>query len=141
MRNSFGKLHRLTVKGFRSIRAIEGLALDDINIVIGQNGAGKSNFVNLFRFLARLAREELQDYVVKQGGLAKILHFGPKVTNRLELYFQSDANEYEVALEPTNEGTLRSSRSRPYCCNQRRPRPSCSMNRNWDCTHLIGGRP
>lgn len=106
MRNSFGKLQRLSVKGFRSIRSIEGLALDDINIVIGQNGAGKSNFVNLFRFLARLAREELQDYLVKQGGLAKILYFGPKVTNRLELYFQSDANEYEVALEPTSEGGL-----------------------------------
>jgi predicted ATPase len=106
MQDNFGKIERLTVKGFKSIRMIDGLELDELNIVIGQNGAGKSNFVSLFRFLARLSREELQEYVTKQGGLAKIMHFGPKVTDRLELYFRSDVNEYDVVLEPTAEGTL-----------------------------------
>jgi predicted ATPase len=106
MQNKFGKLQWLTVKGYESIRSIERLELSDLNIIIGQNGAGKSNFVSLFRFLARLAREELQDYIVKQGGINKILHFGPRITQRLELYFQSDVNEYNVVLEPTSEGTL-----------------------------------
>lgn len=106
MQNEFGKLQRLTVKGYKSIRSIDGLRLSDLNIVIGQNGVGKSNFVSLFRFLARLAREELQDYIVKQGGVNKILHFGPRVTRRLEIYFRSDVNEYEAVLEPTAEGGL-----------------------------------
>jgi predicted ATPase len=106
MQNSFGKLQTLTVMGYKSIRALDKLELRDLNIVIGPNGAGKSNFVSLFRFLGRLAREELQDYVVKQGGLNKILYFGPKITDKLMLYFRSDVNEYSATLEPTSEGTL-----------------------------------
>jgi predicted ATPase len=106
MQNKFGKLQTLSIKGYKSIREIDRLELSDINIVIGQNGAGKSNFVSLFRLLARLAREELQDYVVKQGGLNKILHFGPQATQRLEIHFRSDVNEYSAILEPTAEGTL-----------------------------------
>jgi predicted ATPase len=78
MRNEFGKLQTLTVKGYKSIEEVNRLELYDINIIIGPNGVGKSNFVSLFHFLARLAREELQDHVTKQGGLNKILHFGPK---------------------------------------------------------------
>lgn len=106
MDNKFGRLQTLTVTGYKSIKSIDKLELNDINIVVGQNGAGKSNFVSLFRFLARLAREELQDYVVKQGGLNKILFFGSKITKELTLYFQSDVNEYKAILEPTSEGTL-----------------------------------
>ena len=106
MQNKFGKLQTVTLKGYKSIRSIDGLALHDLNIVIGPNGAGKSNFVSLFQFLARLAREELQDYIVKQGGLEKILHFGPRVTDKLVVAFEFDANEYKAILEPTSEGTL-----------------------------------
>lgn len=106
MANTFGKLNYLTVKGYRSIQSVEKLALDDINIVIGQNGAGKSNFVNLFRLLSRLAREELQDYVAKQGGLDRLLFFGPKATNKMEIAFRSDANEYCAVMEPSVDGRL-----------------------------------
>lgn len=106
MKNTFGKLQRLTVKGYKSIKEIDALVLSDINIIIGQNGAGKSNFVSLFRFLSRLAREELQDYIIKQGGLNKILYFGPKTTERIEISFKSDLNNYFVSLQPTADGLL-----------------------------------
>ncbi|MGP9820181.1 AAA family ATPase [Salinarimonas sp. NSM] len=106
MQNKFRKLETLTLKGFKSIRAIDALAFADINIVLGPNGAGKSNFVGFFPFIARLAREELQDYVAKQGGLDKLLFFGPKTTEKLEIRFRSDRNEYSATLEPTTEGGL-----------------------------------
>ena len=106
MKDRFGKLRRLTVTGFKSIRAVENLELRDINIVIGPNGAGKSNFVGLFRMLSRLAREELQDYLTSQGGLNKVLHFGPRTTNVLSLDVESDRNRYAAALKPTAEGLL-----------------------------------
>lgn len=102
----FGKLQALTIVGYKSIRAVRDLELRDLNIVVGPNGAGKSNLVGLFRLLGRLAREELQDYVAKQGGLNKILHFGPKVTGRMELSFRSNRFGYGCVFEPTAEGTL-----------------------------------
>jgi predicted ATPase len=106
MENQFGKLQTLTVKGYKSIRSIDRLQLRDLNILIGQNGAGKSNFVSLFQFLARLARDELQDAVVKQGGLDKILYFGPRVTEKLVIGFESRENKYAAYLVPTSDGTL-----------------------------------
>lgn len=106
MEKKFGKLQRLQVLGFKSIQIAGPLDLREINIVIGQNGAGKSNFISLFRFLGKLAREELQDELVKQGGLEKLLYFGPSVTHYLALYFIADANSYEVVLEPTVAGGL-----------------------------------
>ena len=39
------ELANITIKGFRSIAAIENLALGAINVLIGSNGSGKSNFV------------------------------------------------------------------------------------------------
>ncbi len=106
MQNKFRKLQTLTLKGFKSIRAIEELPFADINIVLGPNGAGKSNFVGFFPFIARLAREELQDYVAKQGGIEKVLFFGPSNTSQLRVYFRSDLSEYSATLEPTSDGGL-----------------------------------
>jgi predicted ATPase len=39
------ELDFITVKGFKSISSIEKLALRPINIPIGANGSGKSNFI------------------------------------------------------------------------------------------------
>lgn len=106
MQDQFGKIQNLQLRGYESIRGLKDLALDDINIVIGQNGAGKSNFVGIFRFLARLVREELQAFVTKQGGLQKILHFGPQVTEEMSTDVRSDRNRYEAAFAPTEDGLL-----------------------------------
>ncbi len=106
MKDEFGKLQSITVKGFKSIRALEAMRLQDINVVIGPNGAGKSNFVGLFKFLSRLAREETQLYVAQQGGLDKVLHFGPKVTNVFEIEIVSLDMRYAMRGAPTVDGRL-----------------------------------
>ncbi len=106
MENKFGKIQTLTVHGYKSIRSIDRLELRDLNIIIGANGAGKSNFVSLFQFIGRLARDELDDTVVSLGGLDKILYFGPRMTPQLGVYFRSDTNVYTANLIPTPDGTL-----------------------------------
>lgn len=97
------ELDSITVKGFKSIASIEKLKLGDINVVIGPNGSGKSNFIGVFSFLHAIREGHLQDYVVKAGGADKILHFGAKVTQELEIHisFQEGVNQYSIALEAT----------------------------------------
>ncbi len=51
MKNS---LDRLTVKGFKSINDLEDFELTHLNIIIGGNGAGKSNLISFFRMLRAL---------------------------------------------------------------------------------------
>ena len=97
------ELDTITIKGFKSIAAIEQLRLNAINIVIGPNGSGKSNFIGVFSFLHALREGHLQEYVIRAGGADRILHFGSKVTETLSIHisFQSERNQYEIQLQPT----------------------------------------
>lgn len=47
-------LDKLTIRGFKSIRALEEFELKDLNVLIGGNGAGKSNLVDFFRLLRKI---------------------------------------------------------------------------------------
>lgn len=41
-------LDRLTIRGFKSIEALEQLELKRLNVIVGANGAGKSNLIAFF---------------------------------------------------------------------------------------------
>ena len=43
-------LKRIRINGYKSIEKLD-LQMSSINILIGANGAGKSNFISLFTFL------------------------------------------------------------------------------------------
>lgn len=68
------ELDSITVKGFKSIASIEDLKLGPINVLIGANGSGKSNFIEVFSFLNAIREGRLQRYVAKAGGAEKVLH-------------------------------------------------------------------
>ena len=55
------KLNTLTIKGFKSIRALENFQLNNLNVLIGGNGAGKSNFIDFFRLLRAMMGLSLPD--------------------------------------------------------------------------------
>lgn len=45
------ELDYITIMGFKSIGSVVKLALKPINVVVGANGSGKSNFIGAFSFL------------------------------------------------------------------------------------------
>ncbi len=102
------ELDTITIKGFKSIASVEKLKLGAINVVIGSNGSGKSNFIGVFSFLHAIREGHLQDYVIKAGGADKMLHFGAKVTKKLHIRisFKDNPIEYEIELEPTDADEL-----------------------------------
>ena len=102
------ELDTITVKGFKSIASIEKLKLGAINVVIGPNGSGKSNFIGVFAFLHAIRAGHLQDYVIKSGGADKVLHFGAKVTQKLDIHvsFKGERNQYRLILAPTDADEL-----------------------------------
>lgn len=93
-------LSRIQVKGFKSIREMD-LELRALNVLIGANGAGKSNFVQVFYLLNQIMESRLQSYVAKLGGADNLLYFGQKATNELRIRLHFDPNGYDVALTPT----------------------------------------
>ena len=59
----------IEIKGYKSIKE-QKVDFKDINILIGSNGSGKSNFISFFEFLNRLYNRNLQEYISLRGGLA-----------------------------------------------------------------------
>jgi len=81
----------ITIEGFRSIRSIKDFALRPINILIGANGSGKSNFLEAFRFLGEAHLRRIDSYVEYFGGAKKLLHFGSKTTQRIYIGLASSS--------------------------------------------------
>lgn len=95
-------LSLLTIQGFRSIRSAE-IELRALNVMIGANGAGKSNLIDFFRMLNYALTRGFQDpYQVQRGPASAILHFGGRDNGviRAELKFESDkgVNCYRFTL-------------------------------------------
>jgi predicted ATPase len=104
-------LDYITIKGFKSIASVEKLELRPINVLIGANGSGKSNFIGVFAFLHEIREGRLQHYVTASGGAEKLLHFGSKTTREMSFHlsFAGHANEYdeyELRLFPTEDDGL-----------------------------------
>ena len=97
-------LDYISIKGFRSIREINKLELRPINILIGANGSGKSNFVSTFSFLNAIRSGRLQAYTEQKGGANSIAHFGSKITPEVEIEvsFRDNVNGYSILLESTD---------------------------------------
>lgn len=116
------ELDYITIKGFKSIASVEKLTLTPINVVIGPNGAGKSNLIEVFSFLHAIREGHLQDYVGKAGGAEKLLHFGSKVTGRIEIHlsFSEETNQYRLILEPTADDGLYRALENIYFWNKSR---------------------
>src|SRR2546427_9077861 len=95
-------LDYITIKGFKSIASIERLALRPINVLIGANGSGKSNFLGVFALLHEIREGRLRNYITAAGGAEKVLHFGSKATR--EIYFAlffGENQDKSIGLETT----------------------------------------
>jgi predicted ATPase len=84
-------LRRVILNGFKSIKAMD-LELRNLNVLIGANGAGKSNLVSFFKMLNEMMAGRLQQYIATSGRAHSLLHFGPKITPQMEarLEFEVD---------------------------------------------------
>ena len=100
-KNSIGQL---TIKGFKSIQHLDRLHLYSLNVLIGANGAGKSNFVSYFRMLGEMVESRLQKWTTNQGSADRIVSFGVKETAEIASFIEFGLNGYKFEIEPTLEG-------------------------------------
>lgn len=104
------KLKSIELKGFRSIDA-EGqtIELEPITVMLGANGAGKSNLVSFFKMLNYMTTGALQQYVADQGFADSLLYLGAKVTTEVsaKLRFEDDNATDEYAFVMNRDATGR----------------------------------
>ncbi|MDR1335305.1 MAG: AAA family ATPase, partial [Tannerella sp.] len=82
------KLISITISGFKSFNSDEHtIELGDVSVLIGANGAGKSNLVSFFKMTGYMMTAALQQYIGEQGGASSVLNYGPKTTPKLSARF------------------------------------------------------
>lgn len=96
-------LDKLTINGLKSIRELNDFALKNLNILIGGNGAGKSNFVEFFRLISAMMKSDgLKEYIA--GNADSYLFGGPKQTKAIVVKMAFGQNGYDFELAPTQDG-------------------------------------
>ena len=89
-------LKRIRVAGWRSIKD-QAIDLTPLTVVIGANGAGKSNLLALFKLLNAMfaGTPGFRNYVGLSGFADSLLHYGPRQTPvaEMELTFSTDRGE------------------------------------------------
>ena len=86
--NKILMIQKITIEGYKSIKE-QTVELFPINILIGGNGIGKSNFISAFTLIHNLYERNLQNYVLTKGGSDSLLYMGKKETDHLsfDLFF------------------------------------------------------
>jgi len=106
-------LDRIEIQGYKSIREMS-LDLRSLNVLIGANGAGKSNFISIFRFLNAMIEQKLQEFVARSGGANAIMHFGLKRTRQIVLKLEFGENLYGATIEADEADAVFFSREDAY---------------------------
>ena len=99
------KVDKITIQGYKSIKSLEKFELKNLNILIGANGVGKSNFISAFRLLNEMYNKRLQLYTQSKSP-DNFLYFGRKHTEKIFFEFKFALNKYNVELIPTQENKL-----------------------------------
>ncbi|MEW6712924.1 MAG: AAA family ATPase [Candidatus Riflebacteria bacterium] len=98
------QLSRVKIRGFKSIEDCD-LELGPINLLIGSNGSGKSNFISVFLLLQSIVEENLSLYA-GQCGIESLFFKGRKQTEEIFVEFFFNLNSYGFSLVPTDDNLL-----------------------------------
>ena len=100
---------KLHIEGYKSIKD-QDVELRPINVLIGGNGIGKTNFISTFNLLRSIFEDELQIYCDKKGGANTLLYMGKKRTSEitLEMHFEKNGyqNQFKINLEEAQDNLI-----------------------------------
>lgn len=93
-------IEQILIENYKSIRNAK-IPLKNLNVLIGSNGVGKSNFISFFELVIRLFNQQLRTYIMEQGGVDRILYQGSKHSGYLKgLIDFSNTNAFFFDLKP-----------------------------------------
>ncbi|CPU61126.1 Putative ATPase [Mycobacteroides abscessus] len=100
-------LRRISARNFRSLRNVD-VSLGSLNVLVGPNEAGKSNFLDLIEFLGDSARYDLAEALHLRGGIERVRFRGSDSTSgRVSIHVEANVttnssdtapDEYELGF-------------------------------------------
>ena len=99
------KITQILIEGYTSIRSAT-VAIGDVTVLVGANGAGKSNFIAALELLGRIADQGLAFEVGLRGGASALLNAAGNGARHIRLRIEADSDlagrtdTYEATLIP-----------------------------------------
>jgi predicted ATPase len=98
---------RVSVHNYKSLADVD-VSLGPLTVLVGQNGTGKSNFVDVLHFISD-AVYELDQAIVDRGGMSAIRRYSPKgrpydVAFSLTFKFGDEEGEFAFGLTGKRRG-------------------------------------
>jgi predicted ATPase len=103
------RLQEISLSGYKSIRELKAFPMSrGLNVLIGANGAGKTNFIRFFELLGHIfdTNKGLQNYVAGRGRADAFLFRGMKATPELVAHLKFGRNEYKFTLRAADDRSL-----------------------------------
>lgn len=96
-------INNIQIANYKSIHKLD-LEMKPINILIGSNGAGKSNFISFFKFLKNIYDQNLQLYVAEEGSSDDFLYYSSTISDYIwgQIEF-NEINRYCFKLLPNKD--------------------------------------
>lgn len=101
-------LRTIKLKNFRSFGECS-IDLSSINILIGGNGSGKSNFISLFVLLNYIGKAKLRAWIAQKGGFDNVVYKGIQENDTIDIEFIFDSkkegllNVYGLSIGATED--------------------------------------
>jgi predicted ATPase len=88
-------IKRIKISNFKNFKSLD-ISISDFNVLIGANASGKSNFIQLFRFLRDINNHGLDNAVSMQGGVEYLrnIAIGSSENLIIEVLFDHNDKKY-----------------------------------------------
>ncbi|MDA2806633.1 AAA family ATPase [Nocardiopsis suaedae] len=106
------RLLELEVANFRSLREVT-VPLKPLNVLVGPNGVGKTNVLDVFRFLCDIVNLDIRPSLDQRGGFAKTAFRGDRAPTSMRIKLtstwspnsrESSPDVYELTLKRRRSG-------------------------------------
>lgn len=101
-------LEHININNFKSIRSLS-IDLKPLNIIIGSNGVGKSNFISFFEMVYKMFDRQLNSYILQKGGIDNFLYCGRKISSEfsgLIDFFNTNAITFRIKPTTTDRAYI-----------------------------------
>ncbi|MGA3025352.1 MAG: AAA family ATPase [Bryobacteraceae bacterium] len=101
------RLTRVCARNFKSFRHLD-IQLDSLNVLIGANASGKSNFVQLFTFVRDIVESGLDNAISIQGGAQYLRNVNCETDHKLtiELSIRPDRDDPMAKATPFSNSRM-----------------------------------
>lgn len=96
------------IENYKSIKDLS-LPLNRLNVLIGSNGAGKSNFISFFELTKAIYEQRFGSYTLSKGGIDNLLRQGRKVSPSIQGLIDFDNTNaffFEIKPSQSNKGYI-----------------------------------